>query len=156
MLARKLLEEIIPIKWPEVIRRRINEIEELFKADASKELIHALTNELDGGVCRKCNVEWRERLFKYEFGQGRYYEPKCYCYPVCPHCDRKLYDDFLSGRMRVNEDKKLYCSNCGWKLADGDNQRWGPGWKDKIEAIMKTDYRKKARGNYAKLLWKNG
>lgn len=115
--------------WNKILRRRIGVGEDLFNAGI-KEGAALIKVEIDGGGCPICGKTWHtKKVDNYKY-KGVYYVPACGCYPTCPFCDEKLYEELVSGRLNRNGWK---CTNCGWLLVDGKLERYG---KDYVRTIF--------------------
>ena len=70
--------------------------------------LQALDLEWKGGDCPKCGTPFEEQVVKNLFGDFKYFQPACLCFPMCKHCgDALLYEELA----RVPR-----CLNCGKPL----------------------------------------
>ena len=131
--------------WESILQHRVDASISLGDA-GDKEIATLLRLEIDGGHCPLCGDSWREICFDNIFGQGRYFQPGCQCYPKCPRCQTWQYEEFSAGMLKARDWR---CHACGFKLLTDDGfqrygQRYEATWagmtrrQQYIEAILGT------------------
>ena len=90
--------------------------------------------EFEGGPCPLCNHAWEKIQMDNRFCKGDFYQPDCYCFPVCPDCGKNLYTEYISNILEDNGQKCIYC---GHVLMRGLEKRWGSEFEAKWPKIKR-------------------